>query len=593
MVAEHFTPTYDPWDQRLCAVPGGDLFKSIKAGDAEVVTDTIESFVPEGIRLTSGRVLEADVVVTATGLQLLAFGGIEPHVDGERVELSEQFVWQGAMITGVPNFAVCIGYTNASWTLRADLTHRLVCKVLNWMDREGHAAVVPAAGRGARRAAAARPGLRLRAALDRRLPAPGGPGAVAGAAELRARLADHHAHHDLAARPCSRRRAPRCGAAEKVGLMTRTMRAQRLDTRTLTFEVTDVPVPEPGPGEVLIKVAFCGICHSDLCLLDGTFPAMGPAVITQGHEASGTIAALGGRRRRLGGRRPRRPGRRSPVRHVRYCRAADYGHCTALQLMAFAYDGAWAEYTVAQALGLTRIPDNVSMEQAAILADAVSTPYGAVVHTADLRVGESVGVWGAGGVGTHVVQLARLVGATPIVAVDLDETVRQRALDLGADLALDSRDPELPAKIREITGGLGLDAAFDAVGLGVTFEQALASLGNGGRLVGVGMSAEELGLGIEHDVQPQPQAGPRPPRLRGRRHRRARPPGLHRPPRPVPLHQRHRVARGRRRGHPPPPRARRQPRPDPRPALRHARSSWFRGSSLALLAPQPAQAAAG
>ncbi|MEV7429957.1 NAD(P)/FAD-dependent oxidoreductase [Nocardioides sp. NPDC092400] len=143
LVADHFTPSYDPWDQRLCAVPNADLFGVVKDGRAEVVTDRIASFVPEGIRLESGRVLEADVVVTATGLKLLAFGGIEPHVDGERVDLAEQFVWNGAMMTGVPNFAVCIGYTNASWTLRADLTHRLVTKVLAWMERTGERAVVP------------------------------------------------------------------------------------------------------------------------------------------------------------------------------------------------------------------------------------------------------------------------------------------------------------------------------------------------------------------------------------------------------------------------------------------------------------------
>ncbi|MET9027353.1 NAD(P)/FAD-dependent oxidoreductase [Nocardia sp. NPDC004168] len=142
-VAEHFTPSYNPWDQRLCAVPDADFFKAMKKGKAEVVTDHIDSFVPEGIRLKSGRVLEADVVITATGLRLLAFGGIAPSVDGVRVDLSEQFVWQGAMLTGVPNFAVCIGYTNASWTLRADLTSRLVCKVLNHMDRKGYASVVP------------------------------------------------------------------------------------------------------------------------------------------------------------------------------------------------------------------------------------------------------------------------------------------------------------------------------------------------------------------------------------------------------------------------------------------------------------------
>ncbi|WP_067701710.1 flavin-containing monooxygenase [Nocardia jejuensis] len=143
LVAEHFTPSYNPWDQRLCAVPDADFFKAMRKGKAEVVTDHIESFVPEGIRLKSGRVLEADVVVTATGLQLLAFGGIELTVDGTPVNLADEFVWQGTMLTGVPNFAVCIGYTNASWTLRADLSSRLVCKVLGFMDRQGFSAVVP------------------------------------------------------------------------------------------------------------------------------------------------------------------------------------------------------------------------------------------------------------------------------------------------------------------------------------------------------------------------------------------------------------------------------------------------------------------
>jgi monooxygenase len=143
LVAEHFTPSYNPWDQRLCAVPDADFFKAMRKGKAEVVTDQIDSFVPEGIRLRSGRVLEADIVVSATGLKMLAFGGISLAVDGAPVALPDQFVWQGAMLTGVPNFAVCIGYTNASWTLRADLSSRLVCKVLAHMDRRGLDAVVP------------------------------------------------------------------------------------------------------------------------------------------------------------------------------------------------------------------------------------------------------------------------------------------------------------------------------------------------------------------------------------------------------------------------------------------------------------------
>ena len=142
-VDPHFTPAYDPWDQRFCVVPDGDLFRAIRKGRVDVVTDHIETFVPEGIRLASGRVLDADVVVMATGLKLLPFGGIRTTVDAAPIELHEQFVWQGAMVTGMPNFAVVVGYTNASWTLRADLSSRLVCKVLNEMTRRDAVSVVP------------------------------------------------------------------------------------------------------------------------------------------------------------------------------------------------------------------------------------------------------------------------------------------------------------------------------------------------------------------------------------------------------------------------------------------------------------------
>ncbi len=276
--------------------------------------------------------------------------------------------------------------------------------------------------------------------------------------------------------------------------MVATMRAERFYADTKAVVLEDVPIPEPGEGEVLVKVAFCGICHSDLSLINGTFPAQRP-VVTQGHEASGTIAKLGpgvtgwseGDRVVLAAGRP--------CLQCPNCRRGDLANCQWIQLMAFAYDGAWAEYTVAQAAGLTRVPDNVPLDQAAILADAVSTPFGAVVHTGKVRVGESVGVWGVGGVGTHIVQLARLVGAVPVIAVDINPVVRERALELGADYAFDSRDPEFKDKLAAATGGRKLDVAFDAVGLKVTFEQALDALTVGGRLVGVGMSAESPTVG--------------------------------------------------------------------------------------------------
>jgi D-arabinose 1-dehydrogenase-like Zn-dependent alcohol dehydrogenase len=276
--------------------------------------------------------------------------------------------------------------------------------------------------------------------------------------------------------------------------MVDTMRAERFYADSKTIAVEDIPVPEPGPGEVLVKVAFCGICHSDLSLINGTFPAQRP-VVTQGHEASGTIAKLGpgvtgwaeGDRVIVAAGRP--------CTTCPNCRRGDIANCQRIQLMAFAYDGAWAEYTVAQAVGLTRVPDNVPLEQAAILADAVSTPFGAVVRTGQVGIGESVGVWGVGGVGTHIVQLARLVGAVPVIAVDIKPAVLDRALELGADHALDASDPALRDKIAEITGGRMLDVAFDAVGLKSTFEQALDCVTVGGRFVCVGMSAEAPSVG--------------------------------------------------------------------------------------------------
>ena len=269
--------------------------------------------------------------------------------------------------------------------------------------------------------------------------------------------------------------------------MTDTMRAERFYADTKTVVVEDVPIPQPGPGEVLVKVAFCGICHSDLSLINGTFPAQRP-VVTQGHEASGTIAHLGPGVTgwSVGDRVVLAAGR--PCGECPNCRRVDFGNCLRMQLMAFAYDGAWAQYTVAQSAGLTRVPDNVPLEQAAILADAVSTPFGAVVHTGTVGIGESVGVWGVGGLGTHIVQLARLVGAAPIIAVDINPAALDRALDLGADYAFDSHDPEFMSKLDDTIGGRKLDVAFDAVGLKATFEQALDCLTTGGRLVVVGMS---------------------------------------------------------------------------------------------------------
>jgi cation diffusion facilitator CzcD-associated flavoprotein CzcO len=142
-VDTHFTPRYQPWDQRLCLIPDGDLFASIRSGRASVVTDRIAEFTESGLRLDSGDTVSADVVVTATGLRLLAFGGMELIVDGRAVELPKTMAYKGMMLSDVPNFAFTIGYTNASWTLKADLVSEYVVRLLRHMDGGGYDVAMP------------------------------------------------------------------------------------------------------------------------------------------------------------------------------------------------------------------------------------------------------------------------------------------------------------------------------------------------------------------------------------------------------------------------------------------------------------------
>lgn len=134
----HFTPSYNPWDQRMCLVPDGDLFRAISNGDASVVTDRIETFTEQGLKLESGAELEADVIVTATGLNLLFLGGMRLGIDGEEVDVPTTMAYKGMMLSGVPNFAFTVGYTNASWTLKADLVSEYVCRLLAHMDAGGY-----------------------------------------------------------------------------------------------------------------------------------------------------------------------------------------------------------------------------------------------------------------------------------------------------------------------------------------------------------------------------------------------------------------------------------------------------------------------
>ena len=190
-VDTHFKPRYDPWDQRICLVPDGDLFHALRKGKASIVTDRIETFTERGLRLESGAELEADVIVTATGLNVLMLGGMQIAVDGREVELPETVSYKGMMFGGVPNMAYALGYTNASWTLKCDLVARIRVPVAEPHGRARPAPVHPArAGRGIRHAAVDRPQVGLRAALHRQRSEAGPARTVALAPELHARRAD-------------------------------------------------------------------------------------------------------------------------------------------------------------------------------------------------------------------------------------------------------------------------------------------------------------------------------------------------------------------------------------------------------------------
>lgn len=276
--------------------------------------------------------------------------------------------------------------------------------------------------------------------------------------------------------------------------MAETMRAARYVAGDHKLELAEVPIPEPGPLEVRVEVEACGICLSDVHLIDGTIPPLLPAV-TPGHEACGVVVATGeavvgwkeGERVALMGGRT--------CRTCDRCRSGREDLCESFELMGFHYDGAWADYVVVPHYALSAVPDGIAPEKAAILADAVATPYAALIDRGDLRPGESVGLWGIGGLGTHAVQLARLAGAALVVAVDPLASARERALNVGADLAIDPTTSDTMTEVMRATGGSGLDVAVDLVGANVVLKEAVSCLARGGRAVMAGLSMDPIELG--------------------------------------------------------------------------------------------------
>ena len=257
------------------------------------------------------------------------------------------------------------------------------------------------------------------------------------------------------------------------------MKAVRLDLTTGLHGLADVRRPRPAANEVLIRVATASIGRLDRDVLDGLVGAgyPGAAALTPGHEFAGRVAAPGA------GVNGWPLGRRVIVHPViTGSRGADIW-------LGLHRDGGWAEYAVVPVSALVQLPDSVPFEQAALMPSSVATPFSALTASAGLRPAEAVGIWGIGGLGTHAVQLARLLGAAPVIAIDPVTAARERAVRLGADIALDPASENLGRELSAATRGALLDVAIDLSGAPGTATQVIAGLGTAGRAVLVGPAA--------------------------------------------------------------------------------------------------------
>lgn len=262
------------------------------------------------------------------------------------------------------------------------------------------------------------------------------------------------------------------------------MLAARLVAAAQPLAISTIPVPTPGPDEALVEVQAAGLCGTDIHLaIVGDLP-VSRTPITLGHEASGVVVRLGADVTgvAVGDRVALFPAAWCGT--CRFCLAGRHSLCDRSQVYGMTRDGALAQYVAAPARTLIPIPDGVDFDVAAIATDGVATPFHALRERGQLRAGETVGVFGCGGLGTHAIMLARLMGAARIVAVDLDSTARARALRRGADIALDPTAADVARELRRLGG---LDLALEFIGRADTVELAVRSLAKAGRAVVVGV----------------------------------------------------------------------------------------------------------
>ncbi|UCH60539.1 MAG: zinc-binding dehydrogenase [Anaerolineales bacterium] len=259
------------------------------------------------------------------------------------------------------------------------------------------------------------------------------------------------------------------------------------------LKIEEVPTPSPAPGEALVKVAACGVCHTDLHYIDHGVPTFKKPPMILGHEVSGTIAGLGaGVTRWKEGSRVLLPAVYG-CGQCAMCRTGRENVCEKMVMFGNNVDGGYAQYMVAPAKDLLSLPDEIPLEEGAIIADAVTTPYHAVVNRGQVKPGDQVVVFGCGGIGLNLVQVAAALGAS-VIAVDIVDEKLDWARKLGAQSTLNGKNFErIDKEIRKLTNG-GADIGFEAIGNPVTQAQTFASLRTGGRFVVVGYSSHPLNV---------------------------------------------------------------------------------------------------
>ena len=260
------------------------------------------------------------------------------------------------------------------------------------------------------------------------------------------------------------------------------------------LRLEEIPVPEIREDEVLVQMKAVGLCGSDVHIVfEGVTPT-GFTPITLGHEPCGVVAATGAR---VEGWEEGDRVSVTPAFFCSSCRNCITGHpnvCLERKIFGIQLEGALAEYMVAPAKNLVRLPEEVPFEVGAIITDAVATPFQAMSERAALRAGETVAVFGAGGLGLHAVQISRLLGAQKIIVVDPREGQLERAAQMGADLTIDPQKTSPVEAILEATGGLGVDVAAEFVGLQQTISQCVESVVRGGRVVVVGLGPDPINI---------------------------------------------------------------------------------------------------